>query len=131
MRIGRTVPPAAAPLGWADLWHGVGGALGPAAAIRALEADLRSEFGVRDLFTVSSGTAALTLALVALRSLSPRRDVVLPAFTCFSVPAAVIAAGLRPVLCDKIGRASCRGGVGSWGGAGTWSRLHSVNVVLR
>src|SRR5438045_5006105 len=100
MRIGRTVPPAAAPLGWADLWHGVGGALGPAAAIRALEADLRSEFGVRDVFTVSSGTAALTLALVALRSLSPRRDVVLPAFTCFSVPAAVIAAGLRPVLCD-------------------------------
>jgi len=100
MRIGRTVPPAAAPLAWADVWHGVAGALRPEAAIRALETDLRRDFRVRDVFTVSSGTAALTLALKALRSLSPRRDVVIPAFTCFSVPAAVIAADLRPVLCD-------------------------------
>ena len=100
MRIGRTIPPAAAPLAWTDVWHGVAAALRPAAAIRDLEADLRTHFGVCDVFTVSSGTAALTLALIALRSLSPRREVVIPAFTCFSVPAAVIAANLRPVLCD-------------------------------
>ena len=100
MRIGRTVPPAAAPLAWGDVWHGIAGALRPAAAIRALESDFRAYFRARDVFTVSSGTAALTVALKALASLSPRRDVVIPAFTCFSVPAAVIAAGLRPVLCD-------------------------------
>jgi dTDP-4-amino-4,6-dideoxygalactose transaminase len=42
----------------------------------------------------------LTLALRALRQLSPRRSVVIPAFTCFSVPAAVVRAGLDVVGCD-------------------------------
>jgi dTDP-4-amino-4,6-dideoxygalactose transaminase len=49
---------------------------------------------------VSSGTAALTLTLMALRSSSQRTEVVIPAYTCYSVPAAVLKAGLRPVLCD-------------------------------
>jgi perosamine synthetase len=100
MRIGRTVPPAAAPLEWADMWDGIGGAVGPERAIDALHAELRSYFGVPHVFTVSSGKAALTVALTALTALSARRDVVIPAFTCFSVPAAVLGAGLRPILCD-------------------------------
>jgi dTDP-4-amino-4,6-dideoxygalactose transaminase len=100
MRVGRTVPPAAAPLGCADLWHGVAGALRPARSIRALEDEVRREFRVRHVFTVSSGKAALALTLMALKASSPRRDVVIPAYTCFSVPAAVLKAGLRPVLCD-------------------------------
>jgi dTDP-4-amino-4,6-dideoxygalactose transaminase len=100
MRVGRTVPPAAAPLGCADLWHGVVGALRPARSIRALEDEIVREFRVCHVFTVSSGTAALTLTLMALKAGSARRDVVIPAYTCFSVPAAVLKAGLRPVLCD-------------------------------
>jgi perosamine synthetase len=100
MRIMRTLPPAAAPLGWRDLGRGVGGALAPGRALRARAVEIRRQFGVRHAFLVSSGTAALTLALEALKSLSPRREVVLPAYTCFSVPAAVVAAGLRPVPCD-------------------------------
>jgi perosamine synthetase len=100
MRVGRTVPPAAAPLGWIDLWHGITGALRPGRSIRALEDGICREFHVAHVFTVSSGKAALALTLVALKAGSTRRDVVIPAYTCFSVPAAVIAAGLRPVLCD-------------------------------
>jgi len=69
MRIGRTVPPAAAPLGWADMWNGVAGVVRPAPALAALHAELRVHFGVRHVFTVSSGKAALTLALTALKSL--------------------------------------------------------------
>jgi dTDP-4-amino-4,6-dideoxygalactose transaminase len=61
---------------------------------------MRREFGVGDVFLVSSGSAALAVALLALKSLSPRREVVVPAYTCYSVPAAVLKAGLRPVLCD-------------------------------
>jgi dTDP-4-amino-4,6-dideoxygalactose transaminase len=99
-KIGRTLPPAAAPLGWADLWHGLGGLVAPARALRAREDEIRRHFGVSDVFLVSSGTAALTLALLGLRSLSSRTEVVIPAYTCFSVPAAVIKAGLKPVLCD-------------------------------
>ena len=55
---------------------------------------------MRHVFLVSSGSAALTLALMALKSLAREREVVIPAYTCFSVPAAVLQAGLRPVLCD-------------------------------
>ena len=100
MRIGRTVPPAAAPLGAADLWHGLAGMFSRGRSIQALEDEIRRHFGVRHVFLVSSGTAALTLTLMALRSLSPRKDVLIPAYTCPSVPAAVVKAGLRPVLCD-------------------------------
>lgn len=100
MRVGRTVPPAAAPLGWTDLWHGMAGGLRPGRAVRALEDGIRQEFGARHVFTVSSGKAGLVLTLMALKAGSSRRDVVIPAYTCFSVPAAVLGAGLRPVLCD-------------------------------
>ena len=100
MRIGRTVPPAAAPLGWADLCHAVAGAMSPVRSLSALEREIALHFGVRHVFLVSSGTAALTLTLKALKSMSRRTGVVIPAYTCFSVPAAVAQAGLRPVLCD-------------------------------
>ena len=100
MRIGRTLPPAAAPLWWTDLQHAAAGVLSPGPALRALENELRRDFGIRHVFLVSSGTAALTLTLRALKSSSRRTEVVIPAYTCFSVPAAVVDAGLRPVLCD-------------------------------
>ncbi|HSL20174.1 MAG TPA: DegT/DnrJ/EryC1/StrS family aminotransferase [Vicinamibacterales bacterium] len=100
MRIGRTVPPAAAPLCWRALWHGLAGAFAGGRAIRAREDEIRRQFDVGHVFLVSSGSAALALALMALKSLSARSQVVIPAYTCFSVPAAVLKAGLRPVLCD-------------------------------
>jgi dTDP-4-amino-4,6-dideoxygalactose transaminase len=100
MRVGRSLPPTAAPLGWADLWNGLIDALTPAAAVRAREEELRRELGVARVFLVSSGKAALQLALSALKTLSKRTEVVIPAYTCFSVPAAILKAGLRPVLCD-------------------------------
>jgi dTDP-4-amino-4,6-dideoxygalactose transaminase len=76
------------------------GSLSPTRSIRALEEEIRRHFGVRHVFLVSSGKAALTLTLMALKSLSDKTEVVIPAYTCFSVPAAVLKAGLRPVLCD-------------------------------
>src|SRR5207244_6222004 len=96
----RTIPPAAAPLRWADLWHGVAGIFSSSRSLRAREEEIRRHFGVSHAFLVSSGTAALTLTLTALKARSPRTGVVIPAYTCFSVAAAVVKAGLRPVLCD-------------------------------
>ncbi len=52
------------------------------------------------VFPVSSGTAALTLALLGLKAVSARTDVVLPAYSCPSLVSAVVTAGLAPVLCD-------------------------------
>ena len=100
MRVHRTLPPAAAPLRWADLRHGVAGIFSSARSRRAREEEIRRHFGVRHVFLVSSGTAALTLTLTALKSRSARTGVVIPAYTCFSVAAAVVKAGLQPVLCD-------------------------------
>jgi perosamine synthetase len=100
MKIGRMVPPAAAPLAWADLRRAIAGAFRSDRSVHAFEKEIRRHFGARHVFLVSSGTAALTLALRALRSLSGRSEVVLPAYTCFSVPAAVLTAGLTPRPCD-------------------------------
>lgn len=58
--------------------------------------------GVRQCLFASSGRAALVTALRAVRRLSPggKDEVVLPSYTCFSVPAAVARAGLKIRLCD-------------------------------
>lgn len=74
--------------------------LTPDDSIRALEDSVRQYFKTRHVFLVSSGKAALTMALTALKASSSRTEVVIPAYTCFSMPAAVISAGLRPILCD-------------------------------
>jgi len=51
---------------------------------------------------VSSGRAALAIILMALREgHDPGRDeVVIPAYTCFSVPSAIVRAGLKVMPCD-------------------------------
>ena len=52
---------------------------------------------------VSTGRAAMTLALTSMKRVaadSRRVEVVIPGYTCYSVPAAVARAGLVPRLCD-------------------------------
>jgi dTDP-4-amino-4,6-dideoxygalactose transaminase len=96
----RHLPPAAAPVLTADLVAGVTGAAQSSAALRMFEEGFADAHGVTRAWGVSSGRAALTVALRALRQLSPRTSVVIPAFTCFSVPAAIVRAGLDVVGCD-------------------------------
>lgn len=50
--------------------------------------------------TTRSGSAALVLAFRALKRLRSGTRVVLPAYSCPSVVAAILTAGLEPVLCD-------------------------------
>jgi dTDP-4-amino-4,6-dideoxygalactose transaminase len=100
MKIQRTIPPAAAPLGWRDLGRGLAGFFSDRTSTQKIEAEMKAYFGVKHLFLVSSGKAALTLILLALKSLSPKREVVIPAYTCFSVPSAILKAGLDIALCD-------------------------------
>jgi perosamine synthetase len=61
---------------------------------------LRAYIGDRHAFFVSSGRAALTLLLRAMPRGSHRAEVVIPAYTCYSVPSAVARAGLTIRLCD-------------------------------
>ncbi|MCW5798366.1 MAG: DegT/DnrJ/EryC1/StrS family aminotransferase [Nitrospira sp.] len=100
MRVQRTLPPSAAPIDWRDLVEGLVGLVRPHVAMQRLQAEFRAHFGVKHVWFVSSGKAALTLILRALQALSGRSQVVVPGYTCFSVPSAVVRAGLSVRLCD-------------------------------
>lgn len=63
--------------------------------------ELKGYFQSKHCYLVSSGKAALMLTLLALKEANPNRDLVLiPALTCYSVPSAIVRAGLRVSLCD-------------------------------
>ncbi len=69
-------------------------------------AGLAELLGTRQISLHASGREALRIALGCLAERSGRREVVVPAYVCFSVPAAVVAAGLsvRLVDVDESGR---------------------------
>lgn len=66
---------------------------------QAFERELASYLGARHVIAVSSGTAALDLALRALR-LPPGAPVLTPSLTFCGAVAPILHAGLRPVLVD-------------------------------
>src|SRR6266571_5335157 len=101
MRIGRTLPPAATPIGVREIASGVCGIFRGRKELDRFRSELKEHFGVKHCFLVSSGKAAFALILLALKELHPDRDeVLIPAFTCYSVPSSVARAGLKTRLCD-------------------------------
>jgi len=101
MRIGRTLPPVAAPLTLKEILSGVSGSLSGEKTVARFEAELRDYYRVPHAFLLCSGKAALTVILLALKELAPDKDeVLIPAYTCYSVPAAIIKAGLKVRICD-------------------------------
>ena len=99
MKIGRTIPPAAAPISAGDLFRGISGGSGVAKSEK-IEKEIGAYFGAESVFLVSSGKAALALILKGLSSIRSRKKVLIPAYTCYSVPSAVVKAGLEIELCD-------------------------------
>ncbi len=83
------------------LVSGVAGVLQGERVVKRFEDELKSSYQVRYCFAVSSGKAALALILGALHEIRPERDeVLIPAYTCYSVPSAIKKAGLKIRLCD-------------------------------
>jgi perosamine synthetase len=80
---------------FASRWLGMG------AVSAEFEDRLREFLGARHVIAVSSGTAALHLALEAL-ALPAAAEVILPSLTFVSTVQAVLAAGLRPVFCEVL-----------------------------
>jgi len=101
MKIRRTIPPAAAPVPLGSLLYGLAGLFRGKDYIRNLKDEISEYFGVKHVFLVSSGKAALAVILSALKGLKPdRKHVLIPAYTCFSVPSAIVKTGLKVSLCD-------------------------------
>ncbi len=101
VRIGRTLPPAVASIGLRDLGHGLLAMRRKNKATAAFTDDLKEFFQVSQCWLLSSGKASLAIILQALRELQPEKDeVLIPAFTCYSVPAAIFRVGLKIRICD-------------------------------
>jgi dTDP-4-amino-4,6-dideoxygalactose transaminase len=87
----KEIPPTAGlPLQWKDFLPGE----------PSLEQGMAEFIGVPEVQIECSGTAALIVALTALKQDSARTSVVIPAYTCPLVAIAVVHCGLKPVLCD-------------------------------
>jgi len=99
LKIRRTLPPTAAPLSLLDLLHGICGMANGKAAEK-FEREIKEYFGTKHVFLLSSGKASLALILLGLKSASARKKVIIPAYTCYSVPSSIIKAGLEIVPCD-------------------------------
>lgn len=100
MRIGRTLAPAASPIPLLDVLKSLAHISDEGQTAR-FNSELRDYFGIKYCFLVSSGKAALYLILKALKEMYPEKnEVLIPAFTCYSVPSAIKKAGLRIRLCD-------------------------------
>ena len=93
----RFVPPAGTPIGIADVLCSLRDALTRADTVKLLTEAVRVRADVRYCTLVSTGRAALTLALLALKKMDGgrREEVVIPSYTCFSVASSVVKAGLK------------------------------------
>lgn len=97
----RHVAPAGSPIRAGDLARWIGRVLTGSDARDSLRRVVCQTFAVRYCLPVSTGRAGLTVLLQAMSRLAPdRREVLVPAYTCFSVPASIVKAGLRPRLVD-------------------------------
>lgn len=97
----RFVPPAGAPLSMREILGTLGVVVCSNGHRKKYLEAVPARFGIKHVFAASSGRAALWLILKSLRRLRPDRDVVaVPAYTCFSVPASVVRAGLKILPVD-------------------------------
>lgn len=98
----RQIAPSGTPIRMADLAALVLGAFSQPRNLELFRDAVCASFGVRHCFFVSSGRAAMTLILRSLWALSDRRktEVVVPSYTCYSVPASIRKAGLDVRVCD-------------------------------
>ncbi|MEZ5358258.1 MAG: DegT/DnrJ/EryC1/StrS family aminotransferase [Candidatus Zixiibacteriota bacterium] len=98
----RLVPPAGTGLTIGDLARIKVKWISRASSSPTFDNELRELFGAKHVLPVDSGRAALYLILKTIEKQrgDSRREVILPAYTCYSVAASVIRAGFMIRLVD-------------------------------
>ncbi len=98
----RQIAPSGTSLTAADLAALASGVFSQPRNLELFREYICAFFGVRNCFFVSSGRAAMTLILQSLRVLTnhQKTDVIVPSYTCYSVPASIKKAGLNVRVCD-------------------------------
>lgn len=100
----RHVAPAGSPIGVADLGRWATHRLARRDSFALLRGELRRRLAAEHCDFTSTGRAGMTVLLSAMASLAPggRNEVVIPSYTCYSVAASILRAGLRPRIVDIV-----------------------------
>lgn len=95
----RFVPPAGTVLRASEVLGWLGDAATPGGELERLRAAIEQRYGVRHVFLASSASAGMTVLLRVLAERSGRKEAAVPGYTCYSVAASAVRAGLsvRPV----------------------------------
>lgn len=96
----RSIPPTGTQIRFKEIFSSFFCSFDRDRSSEKFKRELCEYFQVRNCFLVSSGRAALTLILRALKKNRDKNEVIIPAYTCFSVPSAIAKAGLKISLCD-------------------------------
>ncbi|HHJ13738.1 MAG TPA: hypothetical protein ENJ79_05080 [Gammaproteobacteria bacterium] len=99
----RTLPPSGSPVTAGDLAAWLGSLARRKDPRPALEAAICRHFDVDHCLSFSTGRAAMSFLFRTLAELrqDPRRcEILMPAYTCYSVASSALMAGLEPRLCD-------------------------------
>jgi perosamine synthetase len=95
--------PAGTYMGLADVVGGYSIGLARANGDARLGEEIARATGAAEAWPIASGRAAMTVLLRAMAAASrdpARNEVLIPAYTCYSVPASIERAGLVPRVCD-------------------------------
>jgi dTDP-4-amino-4,6-dideoxygalactose transaminase len=97
--VARVLPPAGTPFTFTDIVSAIGGLFAPR-TVEQFEEEIKKVTGTSHALAVNTGRTALTLALLALKQGDAKNEVIMPGYTCFTVPSAIKRAGLRAQLVD-------------------------------
>ena len=101
MRLNRELAPSGIPIRTRDIVSCLGRT--SSAKTEALKDRLRLLLGHDHAFLYSTGRAAMTALLTGMSEITAdknRQFVVIPSYTCYSVPASITKAGLSVLVCD-------------------------------
>jgi len=98
----RLIPPAGTPISFRDIIQAINLRLHKGNCSELLENAVKYYTNAKHCYFFNSGRTALVFILKALskQTDTARNEVVIPAYTCFSVPAAIARSGLKIRLMD-------------------------------